>query len=382
MADISSNDIDAAFMRRAIELAKRGTGAVNPNPLVGAVIVKDRRILAEGWHERFGELHAERNAIKHFLENHNADELKGSTIYVTLEPCCHHGKTPPCTDAIIENGFARVVIGSNDPNPLVAGKGVQILKEAGIEVVTEFLKEECDALNFIFFHYISTRKPYVTLKYAMTMDGKTATSTGKSKWITGETARRRVHEDRNRYMAIMVGVGTVIADDPELTCRLSGEAEGRDPIRIICDTNLRTPLDSRIVATAKDIETIIATACTDDEKQRRYLDMGVRIITLPQKEGHIDLVRLAEKLGEAGIDSVILEGGGTLSYSALKSGIVKRVQAYVAPKLFGGTDAKTPVEGKGIDEVKDCIRITDISVTKTGEDILLEGEVEYDCSQE
>lgn len=381
MTDFSKNDNDVIFMRRAIELAKRGIGAVNPNPLVGAVIVKDNQILAEGWHERFGELHAERNAIKHFLEKYSADALKGSTIYVTLEPCCHQGKTPPCTDALIESGFARVVVGSNDPNPLVAGKGIKILKDAGIEVDTEFLKQECDALNFIFFHYISTKKPYITLKYAMTMDGKIATSTGKSKWITGAEARRRVHEDRNRYMAIMAGVGTVIADDPELTCRLSEKA-GRNPIRIICDTNLRTPIESRIVMTAKDIRTIIATSCINDSKQKLYRDKGVELIVLPQKEGHIDLEVLVNKLGENSIDSVILEGGGTLSFSALKSGIVNRVQAYIAPKLFGGADAKTPVEGKGIDEVSECIRLTDTSVTKIGEDILLESEVTYCCLQE
>ena len=379
MTDNPKNDTDVTFMRRAIELAKRGTGAVNPNPLVGAVIVKKGQILAEGWHERFGGLHAERNAIKHFLEKYSADELKGSTIYVTLEPCCHHGKTPPCTDAIIENGFARVVVGSNDPNPLVAGKGIKLLKAAGIEVVTEFLKEECDALNFIFFHYISTKEPYVTLKYAMTTDGKIATSTGKSKWITGEAARQRVHEDRNRYMAVMAGVGTVIADNPELTCRLSDGRTGRNPIRIICDTNLRTPLESRIAMTAKDIRTIIATSCADSEKQRLYIEKGIELTVLPQKDNHIDLAVLAQKLGEMGIDSVILEGGGTLSFSALKSGIVNRVQAYIAPKLFGGADAKTPVEGKGIDEVNECIRLTDTSVTKIGEDILLESEVAYGC---
>ncbi len=382
MTDNIKNDNDVIFMRRAIELAKRGIGAVNPNPLVGAVIVKNNQILAEGWHERFGELHAERNAIRHFLEKHEADELKGSTIYVTLEPCCHYGKTPPCTDAIIENGFARVVIGSNDPNPLVAGKGIKILKDAGINVDAEFLKQECDALNFIFFHYIATKRPYITLKYAMTMDGKIATATGKSKWITGEAARQRVHEDRNRYMAIMVGVGTVAADNPELTCRLPGKTVCRNPIRIICDTALRTPLESRIVNTARDIRTIIATSCADCDKQRPYLDKGVEFIIIPQKDNHIDLETLVQKLGEMGIDSIILEGGGTLSFSALKCRIVNRVQAYIAPKLFGGADAKTPVEGRGIDEVNECIKLTDMSVTKVGEDILLESEVSYGCLQE
>lgn len=379
---MTHSDIDVMFMQKAIELARRGIGAVNPNPLVGAVIVKDNQIAAEGWHERYGELHAERNAIKHFLENHSAEELKGAVLYVTLEPCCHHGKTPPCTEAIIENRFSRVVIGSNDPNPLVAGKGIATLKNAGIEVTTEVLKSECDALNFIFFHYIRTKTPYVTLKYAMTMDGKIATATGKSKWITGEPARQRVHVDRNRYMGIMVGVGTVIADNPELTCRIPDNKRARNPIRIICDTNLNTPHNSRIMETAKSIRTIIATSCSDDGKQKQYLEKGCELITLPKKDDHIDLNILMQRLGELNIDSIILEGGGTLSFSALQSGIVNRIQAYIAPKLFGGADAKTPVEGKGIDEVNDCIRLTDINVTKIGEDILLEGEVMYECSQE
>ena len=366
---------DKEYMLHAIALAKRGIGAVNPNPLVGAVIVRDDKILAEGWHERYGELHAERNAIRHFYEKHPNDNLQGATIYVTLEPCCHYGKTPPCTEAIIENGFRKVVIGSDDPNPLVAGKGIQMLQDAGIEVVTQLMKKECDALNYVFFHYIRTKTPYVVMKYAMTMDGKIATYTGRSKWITGEKAREHVHKDRNRYTAIMTGVGTVIADNPMLNCRLP--EGGRNPIRIICDTNLRTPIESQIVSTADRIRTMIATACTDSGRQRPYLERGCEIIEVPlEPEGQsIDLPVLMKKLGDKNIDSILLEGGSTLNFSALKSGIVNRVQAYIAPKLFGGREAKTPVGGIGFAEVEDSLKLKNMQICMFGDDILIEGEL-------
>ncbi|MDE7324229.1 MAG: bifunctional diaminohydroxyphosphoribosylaminopyrimidine deaminase/5-amino-6-(5-phosphoribosylamino)uracil reductase RibD [Lachnospiraceae bacterium] len=367
---------DNEYMLRAVELAKRGIGAVNPNPLVGAVITRDDQILAEGWHERCGELHAERNAIKNFYANHPGDNLRGATIFVTLEPCCHYGKTPPCTEAIIENGFGKVVIGSADPNPLVAGKGIQMLRDAGIEVVTNVMKEACDALNYVFFHYIHSKTPYVVMKYAMTLDGKIATYTGKSKWITGEKAREQVHKDRNRYTGIMVGVGTVIADNPMLDCRLP--RGGRNPVRIIADTNLRTPFYSRIVSTAKEIPTIIATACTDSERQELYLEKKCKVIEVPSaSHGQgIDLKALMEKLGGQGIDSILLEGGSTLNYSALKSGIVNRIQAYIAPKLFGGSGAKSPVGGMGFAEVADCINLKNTHISMFDEDILIESEVE------
>ena len=216
---------DEKWMRRALHLAERGIGQVNPNPLVGAVIVRDGRTLGEGWHERYGGPHAERNALGHCVGS-----PEGATLYVNLEPCCHTGRNPPCTDAILESGIRRVVVGSLDPNPLVAGRGISLLREKGIEVVIGILKEESDAINAPFFHYIRTGTPYVVLKYAMTLDGKIASRTGASRWITGEAARERVHQDRGRYAAVMVGIGTVLADDPLLTCRIEG---GRSPLRII-----------------------------------------------------------------------------------------------------------------------------------------------------
>ena len=365
---------DEQYMKRALALAKKGCGWTNPNPMVGAVIVKNGEIIGEGWHERWGKLHAERNALKHCTES-----PEGATLYVTLEPCCHYGKTPPCTEAIVESKIARVVIGSGDPNSLVCGKGVEILRAQKIEVVEHVLKEECDRLNEVFFHFIRTKRPYVVMKYAMTMDGKIATCTGASQWITGEKAREQVQRDRHRYQAIMVGVGTVLSDDPMLTCRRKG---GRNPIRIICDTKLRTPLSSKIVQSAGKIRTIFATGCREQEKQQLYLQAGCEVEVLPLKQGQIDLAKLMDRLGELGIDSVLLEGGGTLNWSALEQKIVQKIQCYIAPKLFGGSDAKSPVEGRGVAFPREAFFLEQTTVTPFGEDVLIEGEVHYLCLQE
>ncbi|HCT65707.1 MAG TPA: bifunctional diaminohydroxyphosphoribosylaminopyrimidine deaminase/5-amino-6-(5-phosphoribosylamino)uracil reductase RibD [Lachnospiraceae bacterium] len=352
------------FMHRAIELAKKGKGHVNPNPLVGAVIVKNGKIIGEGYHEKYGELHAERNAIANCSES-----AEDATIFVTLEPCCHYGKTPPCTQAIIENKIARVVIGSKDPNPKVAGKGIEILKNAGIEVVEGVLQEECDQMNDVFFHYITTNMPFVAMKYAMTMDGKIATYTGKSQWITGEKARQAVQESRNRYSSIMVGVGTVCTDDPLLTCRTEG---GRNPIRVVCDTNLSIPLSSKIVETAKDVPTIIVCSFVDDEKMVILKNKGCEVKVLPQEDGHVSLRETMKYLAGKNIDSVFLEGGGVLNFSAIKSGLVHKAEVYIAPKIFGGRDAKTPVEGEGVEEVDMGYYFEKPKVTLIGDDVLLE----------
>ena len=363
---------DTEYMGLAIRLAQKGCGWVNPNPMVGAVIVKDNQIIGQGYHAKYGAPHAERNAIASC-----AVPPVGATLYVTLEPCCHFGKTPPCTDAILENGIRRVVIGSFDPNPQVAGKGIAILRAHGVGVTENVLKNECDALNKSFFHYIQSGTPYVVMKYAMTMDGKIATRTGESQWITGEAARWRVHEDRHRYSAIMVGVGTVLADDPLLTCRMPN---GRNPLRIVCDTTLRTPLHSKLVASTDLAGTLIATAVSDPEKHRPYLAAGCEIVVLPPKEGHIDLHGLMSILGKRKIDSILLEGGGVLNWSALKSGIVNKVQAYIAPKLFGG-NGKTPVGGAGVAYPHQAFGLSKPTVTVIDEDVLLESEV-MGCLQE
>lgn len=351
-------------MERAIELAKRARGFTSPNPMVGAVVVKAGRVIGEGYHERCGELHAERNALASLTES-----AEGATIYVTLEPCCHYGKTPPCTEAIIEHKLAKVVIGSRDPNPLVSGKGAAILRNAGIEVVEDFMREECDAINPIFFHYITTKRPYVAMKYAMTMDGKIATRTGASKWITGEAARNHVQTLRHAYKGIMVGIGTVLADNPMLNCRMQG---GIDPVRIVCDTHLRIPMDCQIVQTADNIETILATSTNEKEKIDQLIKKGVQILQLPEKDGCIDLNLLMQILGEKGIDSILLEGGGRLNDSFLREKLIQKAYVYLAPKIFGGEDAKTPVEGIGISLPEQSANFKLQQIQQIEEDILLE----------
>lgn len=358
---------DTDYMRRAIALAQQGAGWTSPNPLVGAVIVKEGRIIGEGFHQRCGQPHAERNALAACTE-----DPRGATLYVTLEPCCHTGRQPPCVDAILSAGIARVLIGSPDPNPLVAGKGVQRLRQAGVEVVEQLLRAECDALNPIFFHYIATKRPLVTLKYAMTLDGKIACHTGASRWVTGETARAHVHRQRHLHRAIMVGVGTVLTDDPQLTCRME---QSRDPVRVICDSQLRTPLTAQVVQTAGETPTILATCCADEGRHRPYLEAGCSVIVTPACQGRVALPALMEALGSREIDSVLLEGGGTLNWAALEAGIVDRVMAYVAPKLFGGQSSKTPVEGRGFDQPDQAVLLKNSTITPLGSDFLIESEV-------
>ncbi len=364
------------YMQRAIELAKRGAGKVNPNPLVGAVIVKNDVIITEGYHRVYGDLHAERNA---FANLKNREDAKGAEMYVTLEPCCHHGKQPPCTEAIIEYGISKVFVGSDDPNERVAGKGIQKLRDAGIEVVTGFMKEECDALNSVFFHYITTGTPFVLMKYAMTLDGKIATKTGHSRWISSETSRERVQKTRNALSAIMVGIGTVMNDDPRLTCRMEG---GRNPIRIICDSKLRIPLTATVVTTAKETQTIVATIEPHPEymrfwnEQKKALEEeGVEVLVVAEKEGRLDLQDLMKKLGEKQIDGILLEGGSTLNYAALQQGIVNRIETYLAPKLFGGSGFFTPVGGEGVELATDAYECKLVSTEIIDGDILLTYEM-------
>ncbi len=360
---------DADYMELAIELARKGAGFVNPNPMVGAVIVKNNHIIGKGYHEKYGELHAERNALKNCSES-----PEGATLYVTLEPCCHYGKTPPCTDAIIENKISKVVIGTLDVNPLVAGKGARILKEYGINVVVGVLEEECRNLNKIFNKYMVTKTPYVLMKYAMTSDGKIATKNGESKWISGECSRVAVHDYRNNLAGIMVGVNTVIKDNPMLDCRRA--VPSKNPVRIICDTYLRTPLDSRIIKSASEIPTIIATSLEDRTCQEKYEKMGCQVMVVPKKDTHLDLKSLMSKLGDMKIDSILLEGGATLNYSALEEKIVDEIDIFMAPKIFGGS-AKSPVEGIGVESISQAIRLKTIGVRQIGEDILIENEVSY-----
>ncbi len=353
-------------MLRALELAKKGAGRVNPNPMVGCVIVKENRVIGEGWHERCGGLHAERNAFKNLKES-----CEGATLYVTLEPCCHWGRTPPCTEAIIKNRICRVVIGCLDPNPLVSGKGARLLGDKGIDVKTGVCENECRQLNEIFFHYITHKTPFVVMKYAMTLDGKIAAYTGDSRWVTGEAARNHAHKTRNRLSGIMAGVGTVIADDPLLTCRIKG---GRNPARIICDSHARTPIRCRLIQTANEIKTLIAVTELN-ARAEALQNAGAEILVCAEKNGRVELNCLMAKLGEKEIDSVLLEGGSELAFSALEAGVVQKIQAYISPKFIGGSESKTPLGGRGFARMSDAVPVSNLTVTPLGGDILLEGDV-------
>lgn len=360
------------FMLLAINEAKKGEGFTHPNPLVGAVLVKGGEVLATGYHHRYGDLHAERDCLKNAREK--GVDTKGATMYVTLEPCCHTGKQPPCTNAIIEAGIARVVIGSRDPNNLVNGKGVEQLKAAGIEVVQDFMKEECDKLNEVFFYYITHKMPYVILKYAMTADGRTATVSGKSKWITGEKARENVHRTRASVAAVMTGIGTVKADDPLLTCRLDDGKEHHQPERIIIDTNLEIPEESALVKSAKTSKvTVIYGFFNPHTSDRRewLFHQGVETASFSLDEKHrINIKEVLEYLASIGIDSILVESGGELAASVLP--FANEVHAYVAPKIFGGvSDIRVPIRGDGVDSPDDAVQFSLSGVEQFGDDVLL-----------
>lgn len=380
-------------MRRAIELAKKGGGYVHPNPLVGCLVVKDDEIIAEGYHEKYGEFHAERNALTRCKT-----ETKGASLYVTLEPCCHYGKTPPCTEIIIEKGIKKVFVGILDPNLLVAGKGVKILQDAGIEVEVGLCENEIREMNKVFLKYITTKRPYVIMKTAMTLDGKIAAHTGDSKWVTNEESRKMVHELRSELAGVIVGIGTVLADDPMLTCRLEGEHH--QPVRVVVDSNLRIPVDSQLVKTANEYRTIVACRHFDRSeaerseveksslnvnKQKGFLDSlrslemtGVELLECQSNNNHVDINDLMTKLGAMGIDSLLLEGGGTLNAAFLEAGCVDEVWAFIAPKIIGGEGAKTPVSGKGIDKMSEAINLQDIDIQNINGDILIKGKI---CSR-
>lgn len=355
-------------MTQALLLAQKALGHVASDPLVGAVIVKDGKVIGEGYHHRFGSDHAERDALKNCTSS-----PKGATLYVTLEPCCHYGKNPPCTEAIIESGIKKVVVGTLDKNPLVAGHGVEVLRKHGIEVEIGVLEEECKKLIRFFTKFITTDLPFVIMKYAMTFDGKIATHTGDSRWISNEISRREVHELRAQVDAIMVGINTVLEDDPLLTCRIR---EGVDPIRIICDTHLKTPLTAKVVLTAKKVPTYIATSMNDEQKLKAYRDKGCHVLNVSKKEGRLDLNELLEKLGQKKITSLLLEGGSMLNWGALDAKIVDEVHTYIAPKLLGGV-AKTPISGQGIATVAEAITLKPFEQEWLGKDLVVKSEVNY-----
>ena len=374
---------DIEYMQHAIALAKKGAGFVNPNPMVGCVVVKDNEIITEGYHEYYGGFHAERNA----LTNTTAD-CKDATLYVTLEPCCHYGKTPPCTEIIIEKGIRKVVVGLLDPNPLVAGKGIKILEDAGIEVITGVEVDKIKELNKVFLKYINTKCPYVLLKTAMTLDGKIASYTGDSKWITNEKSRKLVHKLRSEMMGIVAGIGTVKADNPMLNSRLevqqptanSQQPNIHQPIRIIVDTKASISLDSNIVKTANEYRTILAVSqqSTENSQQTKINELkslNVEILYCEEKDSHVDINDLMIKLGQKGIDSLLLEGGATLNAAFLEAGCVDEVYAFIAPKIIGGEHSKSPVGGQGIELMKDAITFNKVEIEQIENDILIKCKI-------
>jgi len=391
---------DILLMQDAMLLAQHGEGQVNPNPLVGALIVKNDDIVARGYHTRYGDLHAEREAFKD-AESRGID-CKGATLYVTLEPCCHEGHQPPCVDAVIEHGISRVVVGLLDPNPLVAGKGLEILRSNGIEVdvmedenedenencvkAAQELVHQLKMQNRVFLKFITTNQPWITAKWAMTLDGKIATSTGDSKWITNKQSRQRVHMLRKNNMAILCGIGTVIADDPMLNVRLSEETmqrlgikehEVRHPIRIVADRQARIPMESQLVSTAHEYPTIVVYGnSADEEKLQQLRDAGVTLWNCNT------LTELVQRAGAEKIDSILLESGGTLSEALLSEGLIDEVVAFVAPKIIGGKSARTPVEGEGVTLMSEAIELEDQIVETIGSDVMISGLVRKSGSRD
>jgi diaminohydroxyphosphoribosylaminopyrimidine deaminase / 5-amino-6-(5-phosphoribosylamino)uracil reductase len=360
------------YMHRALELARKAEGRTRPNPAVGAVLVRGGEIVGEGYHPEAGQPHAEIFALRSAGE-----KARGADLYVTLEPCCHQGRTGPCVDALLAAGISRAFIGVPDPNPLVSGRGMSRLQAGGVAIRAGVLEKECRRLIAPFAKHISTGLPYVILKTAMTLDGKTATANGHSQWISNAGSREHVHSVRDRVDAIMIGIGTVLRDDPRLTTRLA--SGGRDAVRIVVDAGLRIPEDAAVLTVESAAPTWIAVAGdASPEKAARLQRRGVDILRIDGPGERVAVESLLKELGKRGIQSVLLEGGGELNASALHAGMVDRLMVYVAPKLVGG-DGLGMFSGKGVEQMTDAVALTEISTTMFGDDVLIEGEVQR-CS--
>ena len=358
---------DEYYMQQALKLARKGRGFVSPNPLVGAVIVKNGRIIGQGYHKRFGEPHAEINAIRNA-----AIDLSGTTLYVNLEPCCHAGKTPPCVDSIIEHKIGRVIIGATDSNPLVSGRGIAILRNHGIEVKTGVMETECRKINEVFFHYMEKGLPFVTLKYSQTLDGRIATKTGQSQWISSEASLKFAHRLRAEHDAILVGSGTVSKDNPELTVR---RVRGRNPLRVILSSDLRIPAEAKILQKLKAAPTLIATLQkSNDRRFQQLLSAGVEVISVvADKSGNVDLKSLLRRLADRKISSVLIEGGAGIITSAFRDNIVNRLVTIIAPKIIGkGIEA---VGDLNIEKLTSAKKVIIKTVKKSGTDIIIDGRL-------
>lgn len=359
------DEIDKRYMRLALRLALKGAGRTSPNPMVGAVLVRGGRIIATGYHQRTGGDHAEIVALKRAGER-----ARGATLYLNLEPCNHQGRTPPCTLSLIRAGVKRVVAGMVDPNPLVSGRGLRRLRQAGIQVRVGFLEAECRRLNEAFCKYITRRIPFVILKLAASLDGRIATSTGDSRWVTGSASRRYVHQLRNQVDAVLVGAGTVLADDPRLSCRIP---RGRDPWRVILDGRLRIPLKAHLLRQREPGKTIVVTGPRSPRKKIEAIqDCGARVWNLPLREGRIPFALLLKRLGEMGLLSVMIEGGATTASWALKEEIADKLLFFYAPKIIGG-DGREMIDPLGIKKMSQARRIKDVELKRLGKDFLVSG---------
>lgn len=363
---------DTKYMKRALTLAKKGLGKTQPNPVVGCVIVKNGSVIGEGWHKKAGGPHAEVNALAMA-----GDKARGADVYVTLEPCSHTGKTPPCCEALIRAGVKRVVAGMGDPNPLVNGKGLRALQKAGIETFCGMLENECRAINRPFLKFMATGLPYVTFKCAMTLDGKIASVTGESRWISCEESRTVVHRMRAYSDAIMVGVDTIIADNPHLTVR---HVKGRDPLRVIVDSHLRTPESVSVVSGQLAAGTVIATIESNPKVHARYLENGAAILVCKSDRGKVDMSDLWDKLGKRGIRTILLEGGSRLAGEALRQGLIDECVFFYAPKVIG-SDGFSPFAITGITDMANSIQFRDLSVKQVGTDIMVTAYPENPCLQ-
>jgi diaminohydroxyphosphoribosylaminopyrimidine deaminase/5-amino-6-(5-phosphoribosylamino)uracil reductase len=360
-------DLDEHLMRRALSLARRGLGSTSPNPVVGALVVRDGRVIGSGYHKRAGGPHAEIVAL-----GEAGDGARGATLYVTLEPCNHYGRTPPCTKAILESGISRVVIGARDPNPHVTGGGAAYLRAQGLEVRCGALNEACEAVNEVYIKYVTQDRPFVILKAALTLDGWIAASKGDSKWITNERSRRFVHTLRTRADAIMVGVETVIADDPRLTPYLQ-KGSGANPVRVIVDTHVRVPLESRILTEETSALTYIASGSRVSRAKREMMEgLGARVIPCKVRDGHVELGDLLDKLAKKSICSVLVEGGAGLFGSMIRERLVDKYYLFLAPKLLGGNNGIPFTRGAGCDMIKDCVGLDIVRVKRFDDDIMVE----------
>jgi len=364
---------DPQYLRLCLRLARRGYGTTSPNPMVGAVLVKRGEIIGRGWHRRAGEAHAEIAALRD--AQRRGRNTRGATLYVSLEPCSTHGRTPPCTEAIIQAGVRRVIVGAIDPNPRHAGRGLGLLRRAGITVKSGVLAEECARLNEAFNHWIVHRLPFVTVKAAMTLDGKIATRTGESKWITGEPARALAMRLRAGVDAVIAGINTVLVDDPSLTVRGRKNQRERRLRRIVLDTNARTPLNARLVCDAESKLTNIVVSRKAPQSRARALSKKVPLMVAPARNGQIDLRWLLKKLGAENVTSLLVEGGGEVNASFLLAGLAQRVAFFYAPKILGGANSRKAVAGSGAKGLTDALDLTDVRWRRAGQDWLLEARV-------